>query len=80
MLGGIPARAAALTFSFALGLGADDTVDVAKGARVQATNDLALEALELPVFLFSFVLVHQADATQTEAENAQQERLDEEVD
>ena len=74
----IPTRAA-LALSFLLGLGTDDTVDAAESARVQAAYDLTLEALELPVFLFSFVLVHQTDAAQTEAENAQQERLDEEV-
>ena len=74
----IPTRAA-LALSFLLGLGADDTVDAAESARVKAAYDLTLEALELPVFLFSFVLVHQTDAAQTEAENAKQERLDEEV-
>ena len=72
MLGGIPTRAAlALSFGLGLGLGTDDTVDAAEGARVQAAYDLTLEALELPVFLFSFVLVHQTDAAQIEAENAQ---------
>ena len=65
--------------SFVFGLGADDTVDAAESARVQAANDLTLKALELPVFLLSFVLVHQTDAAETEAENAQQQRLDEEV-
>ena len=47
---------------------------------MQAAYHLALKALKLPIFLLSLVLVHHFDAAQTEAENAQNERLDEEID
>ena len=79
-LGGWPAPRRRVSPLATFGARADRPVDAAEGARVQAGDDFALQAPQLPVLFLGFVLVHQANPAQAEAEKTEQERLEEEID